>query len=155
MTRDTRRSMTQALSELALRFSVLLSEFGLLRALLVAAGLWLLVVLAVMVYWAPETTEQRRSDELSLLGQEAEATASAALGAFASCSKLGFKTLQDCAASTGPLPTEQRLARAAADSLERLGAYYDRCTKEFTNEYCHNLIHRAQVAIQASTPPSR
>lgn len=59
------------------------------------------------------------------------------------CKIVGIEDLENCAKNTGTLIDEKSARILATASISRTKDYFDRCTKDFSADYCNQLIARA------------
>jgi hypothetical protein len=96
--------------------------------------------------------EQIRSQE-ERVGLSASIAADFHVGADKECKIAGIENIEDCSKNTGTLLQEKSAKALAIASLANSKHYFDSCMKEFSAEYCNQLIARA-IQIEWRKPVS-
>lgn len=92
---------------------------------------------------AEPTAEEKRASATRSMGGLASVAASLHVDAMRTCKIAGVEDIERCAQVEGMLLPEREAKAVASVSLGRTKTFFERCTAEFSLEYCNDLIARA------------
>jgi hypothetical protein len=97
------------------------------------------------------TPAQKQEKLTSSVGLDASLSAGFLVSALRSCGSIGIGSVDQCAENKGSLVAEQAAVTIAKLGIEHRNSYFKACRKNFSDDYCRQLLLRA-VNIELRSP---
>jgi hypothetical protein len=103
------------------------------------------VLIATMIAGcdAALSPEQKQEKARVAVGMDASVAAAIAVSATRSCQVVGVNDIELCTQLKGSLIAEQTAQMSAKMAKDKANMYWDKCKKDFSQDYCLTLLQRA------------